>query len=274
MDSTSGVFVNGKKIVVQEISTQDEIQVGPVKLSFGPVLEDSIPLDILDPVVNQDKNDVIYPLSKDPKAEFSGYIFEDYDKLYPIFHYPQSGFALEVITAYKKRILDVYFLPQKKNKYFLTGQSDNRTQLEFSYFDKKEKIPFAEINDFAPLIYPLQGFNSLVFTDEGVKKNESFNSLTLKKDEIVRFHKDNVEIFLRTTDLPPRVKRAPLLQTDSAFGGILFVLLLLISVFLGTIHRLEVDEELEKRKAPKRLAQDYPKKKTFKDSPEEGHSKD
>jgi pSer/pThr/pTyr-binding forkhead associated (FHA) protein len=112
MNSTNGTYVNNEKVVVKEFKHGSTFRISELEFEFGPYIPDSdLPpvLDSLDPVkgsasvINSVKSlpdsapsvtnalpTIVYPLASDPKADFSEYIFEDKDELYPIFNYDRS----------------------------------------------------------------------------------------------------------------------------------------------------------------------------------------
>lgn len=256
MDTEQGTYLNEKPIVAEDFKENDEIRIGDVSLVFENFNSDDMPLEILAPEVSQSPSgrNAIYPLAKDPKAEFSEYIFEDVETLYPIFHYNSSDTVLEVITTYKKQVFSVDYLKRIKQTYQITGVAKKKNEVEFPYFGKDEKLPLADVTDVVPIIYPIAGFDSLIFTEEGVKKNISTASISLKTDEIARFRQNDIEIFLRATDAPPKVDHAPVFRRDREFFLIFFLLLAFGAAFFTLIHFIEIDEEVEKNKIPERLA--------------------
>jgi pSer/pThr/pTyr-binding forkhead associated (FHA) protein/outer membrane biosynthesis protein TonB len=256
MDTEQGTYLNEKPVVAEDFKENDEIRIGDVSLVFENFDSGTMPLEILAPEVSQSpaKRNAIYPLAKDPKAEFSEYIFEDVETLYPIFHYNSSDTVLEVITTYKKQVFSVEYLKRIRNTYQITGVATKKNEVEFPYFGKDEKLPLADVTDVVPIIYPIAGFDSLVFTEEGVKKNVSAASISLKTDEIARFRQNDIEIFLRTTDAPPKVDHAPIFRRDKEFFLIFLLLLTFGAAFFTLIHFIEIDEEVEKNKIPERLA--------------------
>ena len=129
-----------------------------------------------------------------------------------------------------------------------------KNDVEFPYFGKDERLPLADVTDVVPIIYPIAGFDSLVFTEEGVKKNSTASSISLRADEIARFRQNDIEIFLRATDAPPRVDHAPIFRRDREFFLIFLLLLAFGAAFFSLIYLVEVDEEVEKNKIPERLA--------------------
>ncbi len=287
MDSTTGSKVNGQKIIAESVDFGDRISIGDVEFTLRPYKKSDVlppPLGILAnnetlPGMPSDKNDEItlpkslpkavpvkvntseqevfiprveYPLAADPKAEFSEYIFEDVETLYPIFDYSSSkNFAVEVIILHCGRILSVDYLPQRDATYNLVGRSNASREVEFAYLGLKEKIPFVEVKGSDVQVYPLSGYKMRHIGAEGAPGQ---SIVGLGHDHIMSFSQGDLQIFVRGTDAPPRVKAAPILRRDPGFKRYLFLMLLLVSAFLVGINTFEVDEELEKEKAPERLA--------------------
>ncbi len=290
MDSPSGSQVNGQKIIAESVDFGDKLTIGEVEFTLRPFKKSDIlppPLNMLGdsdvgalPVMPlQDEKDrapkalpkaapvkvkvkateqevfvprVEYPLAADPKAEFSEYIFEDVETLYPIFDYSTSkNFSVEVIILHCGRIISVDYLPQKDATYHLVGRSQALKEVEFAYLGLKEKIPFVEVKGSDVQIFPLSGYKMKHIGAEG---NPAQSVVGLGHDHIVSFTQGDLQIFVRGTDAPPRVKSAPVLRRDPGFKKYLLLMLLLVSAFLVGINTFEVDEELEKEKAPERLA--------------------
>tara|TARA_R110000868_G_scaffold340216_1_gene600900 strand:- start:14013 stop:15989 length:1977 start_codon:yes stop_codon:yes gene_type:complete len=281
MDTETGSRVNGQKIIVESIDAGAKIQLGDVEftlrnykkadilppplamLNDAPVLPSVPPTKKLPSqalpssvVTNEEVfvPRVEYPLAADPKAEFSEYIFEDVEILYPIFDYSTSkNFSVEVIILHAGRIVSVDYLPQKDGLYNLVGRAktSNSKEVEFAYLGLKERVPFVEIKGTDVQVYPLTGYKMKHIGSEG---NTSAASVDLGHDHILNFTQGDLQIFVRGTDAPPRVKAAPILRRDPGFKRYLLLMLLLVTSFLVGINTFEVDEELEKEKAPERLA--------------------
>ena len=284
MDTATGSKVNGQKVIAESVDFGDIVTIGDVEFKLNPFKKSDVlppPLGMLTdrvelPKAPSDKPEtktlpsappqkavtnsdgevfiprVEYPLAADPKAEFSEYIFEDVETLYPIFDYSVSkNFAVEVIILHSGRIVSVDYLPQKDATYSLAGRAVAAKEVEFAYLGLKEKVPFVEIKGSDVSIYPLNGYKMKHIGAEG---NPSGAVVGLGHDHILGFTQGDLQIFVRGTDAPPRVKSAPILRRDPGFKRYLFLMLLLVSAFLVGINSFEVDEELEKEKAPERLA--------------------
>lgn len=281
LNSKNGTRVKGERVVVAEISVGDNFQLGDNKVvidNFKSADMAPPPLNMLSslpPAINQkapskpkelpeappaaiipDSDNVVprieYPLAKDPKAEFSEYIFEDADDLYPIFKYETSKNAVEVIMVFNDRIQSVDYLPTKDGTYNLVGRNPNSSSLEYPYLGKEEKVPFIQVKNNEAEVLPLHGYNVQSLGDT---QRDNLNSpFFLYDEEIVRFSKEHIQIFVRKTYAPPKVAPAPILRRDQDFKKYLLLMFFLVTMFLTLFTVIEVDEELEKEKAPERIA--------------------
>jgi hypothetical protein len=286
MNSSKGTFVNGKKEIVAPFKLGDTLTFGRQEYDFRKYDPTELPpvLDMLDPAlppkigkapkkkpslpsqtpsVNGSVEElprVEYPLAQDPKAEFSEYIFEDVETLYPIFNYEVNSEAVEVIILFKGRVYSVDYLPGKKGVYKLVGSESSDRDIEYAYLGKDEKVDFVKIENNEVFIFPLFGYELLSLSD---KRNEikGTDPVHLGADDILRFDKGDIQIFVRQTASPPKVAAAPIFRRDKELRKYLLLMFLLVFAFLGTMSGLEVDEELEKEKVPERIATILYKKK-------------
>ena len=286
MNSRNGTFVNGEKVVTKSFGLNDKLKFSVHEFVIKEVESEDIlppPLDII-PVQEglppkpqktslpearpSRENEIVprveYPLAKDPKAEFSEYIFEDVEDLYPIFNYRVDNDAVEIIILFKDKIFSVDYLPLKKDAtYYLVGNiSSNIQDIEYSYLGHKQRVPFVRVMGDETFVENLPGYKllSLSETQEGGKETSSA-SLCLNRENILSFNKKDLNIFVRRTDPPPVVKRAPILRRDGEFKKYLFLVFLFMAAVLGGMNYLQVDKEIEKEKAPERIATILYKKK-------------
>lgn len=279
LNSKNGVRCNGEKVIVGDISLGKEFYIGDNKV----VVKEFEKADILPPPLAMlDKNMILdskseepptalpiqpppsiisteevvpsiqYPLAKDPKAEFSEYIFEDVEYLYPIFKYDVGTSAIEVIIVFNDRIQSVDYIPTKDGTYNLVGKDAGSRDVEYPYLGKKDKVPFIQVKNGEAEVLPLSGYEakSLGDTDRG-NLNTSF---FLNDDEIIQFSNQHIQIFVRKTSSPPKVAAAPVLRRDKEFKKYLILMFFLVLSFLVPFSLFEVDDELEKEKAPERIA--------------------
>jgi hypothetical protein len=287
LNSLNGTFLNDEKAVVGELKLDEPFRLGNNtftvshynKIDMPPaplkVLEDFPPIQTEIPTneeialpeqpserISVSKTaSMVYPLARDEDAEFSEYIFEDQDELYPIFKYHYEQAAVEVLITFGDHIQSVDFLPQKDGVYSLTGSNPKNLEIEYPYLGKKDKVAFIDIKGGIATVNPLNGYDvSSVGQDSRMNFHSSFNLLD---DEIIRFTNGEIQIFVRKTVAPPKVASAPIFRRDSDLRKYLLLVLLFCFAVLIPLSLYEVDEELEKEKVPERIATILYKKKIY-----------
>jgi pSer/pThr/pTyr-binding forkhead associated (FHA) protein/outer membrane biosynthesis protein TonB len=284
MNSTNGTYVNGEKIIKKDIPLNSFFSIGRIDIKFSSYSEnEALPpvLDSLEPLKGQasiksdnlkydskkslpqvpkdiEKNPfprIIYPLESDPKAEFSEYIFEDKNEIYPIFKYDLSKSAVEVIILHNDNIFSIDYLPDVKGQYFIAGIPNSKNSIEFPYLGKNERLEFIHIGSSLITVNSLPGFDLFVVSNRNEKTTSGVGSVELEKNDIVRLSKDSLQIFVRNVSAPPKVATAPILKRDPDFQKYFFTFLFLIA-FLGiSLNLIEIPEDEKKDElAPERLA--------------------
>lgn len=290
MNSTNGTYVNDDKIIVKEIRVGDFFRLADVEFEFMvyKASEATLPpvLDTLEPQKGQasvkmppqipvektsDKalpktapqvsNDIapsiIYPLAADPKAEFSEYIFEDKDDLYPIFKYETTKQAVEVIILFKDNVFTIDYLPEAKATYFITGLLHSaKSELEFPYLGKADKFPFVEVRPGnQATVHTIPGFSIFHLSDKKKDTGHVGASIELSGNDLIRFQKDHLQIFVRNVASPPKIASAPILKRDPLFRKYLFICLFIAFASIMGMSIFEVPEDEKKDElAPERLA--------------------
>src|SRR5690606_19351164 len=189
------------------------------------------PSSDLAPTASQSVPSIVYPLAADPRAEFSEYIFEDKAEVYPIFKYETSKQAVEVIILFKDKIFSVDYLPEGKNTYFITGVYTSKQELEFPYLGKKEKFPFVEVQGSGAVVHTLPGFDVLLLSDKKKDTGHVGASVELSGQDLVRLQRDDLQIFVRHVQAPPKVAAPPVLKRDPDFQKYLAMILFFIGAF-------------------------------------------
>ncbi len=285
MNSTNGTFVNDDKIIVKELRIGDVFRLADVNFEFrNYVPEESLPpvLETLEPArgeasvktsalpdlpaspkalpktapaVSTNAPSVVYPLAADPKAEFSEYIFEDKDELYPIFRYEAAKQAVEVIILFRDQVFSVDYLPEGRQTYQITGVLSRQEELEFPYLGKNDKFPFVDVHGGYALVHTLPGFGVFLLSDKKKDTGHVATSVELHGQDLLRLHKDDLQIFIRNVQAPPKIASAPILKRDPEFRKYLAIFMfgfVLLSVGLSSIE-VPVDER-KNELAPERLA--------------------
>lgn len=286
MNSTNGTYVNDDKVIVKEFFIGDFFRLADVEFEFGYYsVSDSLPpvLESLEPAkgsasvkmpplppeapkttakelpkVPEAKGavvpSVVYPLEADPKAEFSEYIFEDRDELYPIFKYEASKQAVEVIILFNDQVFSVDYLPEGKKTYFISGILTKADELEFPYLPKNQKLPFVDVNGVSSVVHTIPGFDVFLLTDKK-KDTSNASSVELSGQDLLRLQKGSLQIFIRNVAAPPQVAAAPILKRDPDFRKYLFLFLFFVGMITVGLNLIEVPEDEKKDElAPERLA--------------------
>lgn len=291
MNSTNGTYINDQKIISEEIKAGTVIKFADVAFTFKEYSEKDLPPPILDMLTSPEikfeksslpelvddekikkpklEHSIVYPLEKDPKAEYSEYIFEDADELYPIFKYYAHKSSVEVIILYDGKIFSVDYIERKKGKFYLRGVGGDENNPEYPFLGRKEKFPFIKITKHDIFVFTPPNHEELYLSDikKKTQKNQK-DGLILHAQDIIRFHSGKVEIYVRSTDHPPKVDRAPLFRRDNTFKASIVSIMAILICILSFFNIFSVDEELLKEKAPERIATILYNKKLIKPKPE------
>ncbi len=276
MNSENGSYINNEKIVVQNFKLGDELKFGGKQYIFQEFKEEDVPPPILDMLsekktnsdlptmpksfsLDVDTNDnipyLIYPLAKDTKAEFSEYIFEDVESLYPIFNYNLDLESVEVIIMFKNRIYSVDYISLKENyNYYLSGKSDDKNSLEYAYLGKNEKLPFIHVNNQDVVVETIPGYKCTNIGGDRPIESDAGLNVSLGENCILCMSQNDLQVFIRRSSAPPNVRSAPFLRRDPELKRNIIVTLAIVALFLLTTSLFEVNNELEKEKAPERIA--------------------
>lgn len=284
MNSTNGTFVNDDKVIVKEVYAGDFIRLADVELEFNTYIpSEALPpvLDSLEPfageasvklppsipvlkepktlpkapAISSDAPSIVYPLAADPKAEFSEYIFEDKDELYPIFKYETAKQAVEVIILFHDNVFSVDYLPEGKRTYSITGVITKDDELEFPYLGKNEKFPFVDVHGSSATVHTLPGFGVFLLSDKKKDTGHVGTDIELTGQDILRLQKGHLQIFIRNVSAPPKIAHAPILKRDPDFRKYLAFFMLMIGLFSVGLNLIEIPEDEKKDElAPERLA--------------------
>jgi pSer/pThr/pTyr-binding forkhead associated (FHA) protein len=251
----------------------DMLEAVPAPLATPPVMPSKLPDPIEEapeaevtpppqaPKLPESIDDVFvprvqYPLAKDPKAEFSEYIFEDAEQLYPIFNYDTQRASVEVIILFQDKIYSVDYLPMKNGTYKLVGWNPSANEIEYAYLGKEEKVPFVEITNGEVLVHPIHDYECLILNDSTTPDVGHMPSgpIMLKSDDILRYSKGDLQIFIRGADAPPKVATAPIFRRDKELKKYFLLVYLILFLFLGLMYAIDVDPDADKEKIPERIA--------------------
>lgn len=287
MNSTNGTYVNDDKIVVKEIRNGDFIRLADVEFEFQEYSPEAALPPVLDtlepargeasirvppalpvepssapktlprsaPAVSAEVPSIVYPLASDPKAEFSEYIFEDKQELYPIFKYETAKQAVEVIILFKDQVFSIDYLPEGKHTYFIAGALTKDEELEFPYLGRNERFPFVEVRGSAAIVHTLPGFGVFLLSDKKKDTGHVGTDIELHGQDLLRLQKGDLQIFVRNVQAPPTILSAPILKRDPEFRKYLALFLFIVGMITVSFNVIEVPEDERKNEeAPERLA--------------------
>ncbi len=287
MNSKHGTFVGDKKTVASQIALGESIKLGPIALSLKeykpkadlpPVLpsleaeagsasilkqvevpkvpkteEKPSSLPQATPEIADEIPYIVYPLSADPKSDYSEYIFEDSSELYPIFKYEHNKQAVEVMIIFRDKVYSVDYLPEKDGTYQIAGLTSKSEEIEFPYLGKQEKVPFVEISKGNCNVYQLHNYELWHLKDKNVEKSNS-GVVNIQQNDIVKLRSGELEIYVRKITSPPKVKPAPFFRRDKDLRKYVIFMLLLVFIPLLALNFIEVDKEKDDQKDPERIA--------------------
>lgn len=195
-----------------------------------------------------------YPLSSDPSTEYSEYIFEDTNDVYPIFKYYADKLSVEVTSLYDDRVYAVDYLPVSNGTFHVCGRSDSRNALEFPYVGKNEKLPLLVIKNNIVNVVPLPGFHAFKLSNGAFSKIAKHENIILNEGDLLCFVNNKLQFYFRVDARPPKVKSAPVFRRDKELRKYLLLMLILVLLFMTWMTLFTVDKDEQKEKDPERIA--------------------
>ncbi len=280
MNSRNGTWLNGKKIVAESISLDDTIAFGNLTFKlrpYTPTPELPPVLDALEPISGDasllkrtdlpitpklseeqvvEEHEVpyiVYPLSADPKSDYSEYIFEDEKELYPIFKYELNKQAIEIIILFRDKVYSVDYLPDSDGTYKIAGVRNKKDDVEFPYLAKNEEIPFIEVHKGNCNVSQLHNYELFHLSNQKMQDTKQ-GIVNLQEHDIVKLTNGELEIYIRKVAAPPKVKPAPFFRRDKELKKYILLMLFIVALFWGGLNFLKVDEKLDNEKDPERIA--------------------
>lgn len=256
MNSTNGVLVNGSKSIVTDIKDGDylafagyEYQIrrrAPISkvLAKGNKKKDT---GIINPVLPS-KPLLGHPLSLMLEVEKSEYIFENSEEVYPIFKYDIHGQSAEILVLFEDRVVSIDYVDLETEEIKLMGKEPqiDEPHVFFPYLKKKDSQVLISNSNKRNQLYMIEGFKAEKLTHKGIVDLND-KEFFLMKDDIVRFSKGELEIYIRKARKPPIVAAAPVMRRDGFFHSYVIptVLALLIPLIIISFLNIEVEDNPE-----------------------------
>lgn len=229
MNSTNGTYVGDEKVVSKEVLLGSSFRLADIEFEFKKHIPLNEPAEL--PKIAPK---VTGALASETKFEVSEYIFEDKEELYPIFKYESVNRATEVIILFKEKVFSIDYLPEGNLTYFLSGKADNFDELEFPYLIKNQKVKFIEVHKGSCEVHAIPGFEIVYLGDKKENGTQASSSYELRDNDLVKLHKDDLQIFVRNVVAPPRIVASPVFKRDPDFRNALFLsIFVLVAVSIG-----------------------------------------
>lgn len=255
MASETGVFVNDKKAVSQDLKPGDEIKIGFALLTFN-----FQPLEQAQAAIPSEsvRSSGARQLFLNEKEDFRPLILEDERNVIDIFDYPRSGEqALQVAVYWDDVILDIRHYVDEKE--IVLGE------------DKKADFLVPGVLSGLPLASRQGNEWSVRITDdmEGIirsrqrvvplddirkEKGASSFTLTLRGDDLVKVKIKGITLFLSFTPVPPVLRRQRMLERDPLYLRIWFASLGLTLATMIAMVQMDAPKELTVDELPPRVA--------------------
>ena len=258
MNSTNGTYVNDERIITKDILVGDLIRFADIEFSFREVVPTEEKPRILPrvaPSVSDVLPSIVYPLASDPRAEFSEYIYEDKDDLYPIFQYGMLRQAVEVIILFKDKIYSVDFLMEGQSLYHISGSESSDGDIVFPFLKRDEKLPFVEIQGKKITVFTLPEFSIFYLSNTLTDTGHQRVSIELEGKDLIRLHRGDLQIFIRNVHAPPKIVHAPFFKKDFIFQKYLILCLVLAAAFGTGVNLIKTPKmSINHDQASQRLA--------------------
>jgi len=275
MNTLEGSFVNGQSAIAKDAYPGDQICFGKICFSVdffdatSAIADNNVPpilIEDLDsgvssvvpispkrinkidkPVIKKGSYDKVeYPLENYPNANKLEYIFELPESIKNVLHYDMYEKAIEITITNGNRVFSIDYLDASSADFYLSGNI-HQQGVVLPFLAKNEKISFLENRQGHYFIKKIDGFE---FLNLGDTENKDL----LSNDSLCVFISDQVKVFFRLSEAPPRTLIEPFLENDKVFWKYFSAVIGLVVVFLMFIGVMDVNEELKEKKAPEKLA--------------------
>jgi TonB family protein len=255
--SDSGVFVNGRRAVTQELSEGDEITIGTsrLKLAFEELRKAT-------ERSGASRESEGRKLFYSPREDLASLILEDEREIQEIFDYrPARRTALEVVLSWRHTILDV--------EHFVDRSAvtiGNSRSCDFG-------IPPLLSSSSYPLVSREQGGYRLNLESsmQGVLRQEGAlrtldevrrsgtrspygSSVAFGENDFAKVRVGELDFYLSFTAAPPKLRRRKLVERDPLFFRVLGGSLGLTGLMVVALLRAHVPQAIEAEQVPERIA--------------------
>ncbi len=255
--SSTGVFVNGEKIVTRKIRSGDEITIGRHKLKFS--MEEKVVGMAADRTRMSVDGRKLY---LDPHEDLQPLILEDSRDVKEIFDFSaMQNRALEVVMSWSGSILDVEHFTRFKQvsigseKYCDFVIPPLRSGARFPIIQKNGEQ--ARLSFDASMSGVVQRQGELVSLEQlrAHASNTAYGSEVAFGDkDFAKITVGEVDFYLSFTQAPPRLKRRALFESDPLYHKILGSSVLFTALAIAAMLRIDMPQQIEVEEVPERIA--------------------
>jgi hypothetical protein len=250
MASETGVFLNGKKILSEDLKDGDELKVGFATLTYRrqqvSEAQAQAPAGAVRASASGGRK-----LFYDTQEDFRPLILEDERDVIQIFDYPSSAEqALQVVMYWGDVILDVKHLVD--NKDVTLGEGKDAT---FPVPGFPSAFPLVTFEGAAQLHFT-QNMTGVVRSGKQLMPLDqvSGGKFHLKNNDLAKIEFKDISFYVSYSPVPPHLKRQRVLERDPLYTRIWFTSILLTLAIVLLLVGIEPPKKLETEELPPRVA--------------------
>ncbi|MGK5087531.1 AgmX/PglI C-terminal domain-containing protein [Bdellovibrionota bacterium FG-2] len=256
--SETGVFVNGKKTVLEVLAEGAKITLGRYSFKFS--LDKPPSANVLPPPSREAEGRKLF---LDPKEDFTSLLLEDSSKVQDIFDYrPTQKQALEVVYSWNiagsDGVLDVqHFVDAERVCIGPTREADFGIppllpQLSAQgSFDLVTRVGKDYVLN---LDVPMKGVVHRNGQLQNLDQLKQAYQVTLGKDDFAKITLGPLDFYLSFTAAPPRLKPSKMIERDPLFFKIFGASCLLSVVLITALLKINVPQYVDVEQVPERIA--------------------
>ncbi len=246
MASETGVFLNDKKIVSEELKDGDELKIGFATLTFKKVAVTEAAKAVPPEAVRSTGTG--RKLFYDTKEDFRPLILEDERNVIQIFDYPDPGeTCLQVVMYWGDVILDVAHIVGTES--VTIGESSKSTFLVPGMHTDYE---LASAQGALTTLQFSGEMNGVVRSANRIQKLSELNGsrFELKREDLAKIQFREFTFYFSYSPVPPHLRRQRVLERDPLYMQIWFSSVGLTAAFLVLLASLTPEKPLEPEEVP------------------------
>lgn len=250
MASETGLFLNDKKIVAEQLKDGDEVKVGFATLAFKKIAvqeaQSQLPPEKVRSTISGRK------LFYDAKEDFRPLILEDERNVIQIFDYPNAGEqCLQVVMYWGNAILDVEHIVE--HNPITLGEDKKASFLVPGMHGSFELVSF---EGTTPILHFTSEMTGVVRTGQKMVPIEEFEQprIHLKQNDLAKIQYKDITFWVSHSPVPPHLKRQRVLERDPLYANIFFSSLASMAVLLAIFSIITPKKPLDTEELPPRVA--------------------